>query len=153
MDNQILDHNLNSQPTSVYTLNGEAINFLGQIAKWAKFLSILGFVMMGLLVVFGLFAGTFFAKFMPAGQAGSMPSMAFAIMYSLIALLYFFPIYYLFNFSNKILRAIRNDSSADLTSAFSNLKSHYKFMGVLAIVFLSFYALMAVIGLIGFALR
>ena len=42
------------------TITNASRNFLDEIAKWAKFLSILGFVLVGVLLVFAFFATPIF---------------------------------------------------------------------------------------------
>ena len=82
-------------------LNDSAKGFLRETAKWAYFLSILGYIMVGFIVVAAIFAGAIFTTIghmMPVEQMG-MFSSAFGIImtvvYLLLAALYFFPIYYL----------------------------------------------------------
>jgi hypothetical protein len=64
----------------------------------------------------------------------------FSAIYIVIALMYFFPIYYLFQFSSKIKNAFKFNDNEQLNASFEYLKSHYKFMGILALIFVSFYA-------------
>ena len=40
------------------TLNNNSKSFLRETAKWAKFLSIMGFIGIGFMVIFSFFAGT-----------------------------------------------------------------------------------------------
>jgi len=63
------------------------------------------------------------------------------LMYVLIGLLYFFPVYYLFKFSSKVRTALMTKNTQELETAFENLKSHYKFIGILMIITLSIYVL------------
>jgi len=53
--------------------------------------------------------------------------------------IYFFPVYYLYNFSSKLKDAIRLNSEVILENSFKNLKSHYKFMGIVLLIFLVIY--------------
>ena len=138
-------------------LNDSAKGFLRETAKWAYFLSILGYIMVGFIVVAAIFAGAIFTTIghmMPVEQMG-MFSSAFGIImtvvYLLIAALYFFPIYYLNKFSSNLKRAIKNKDSLTLANSFEYLKSHYKYIGIMAVVTLSFYALF-IIGAIVVAL-
>jgi hypothetical protein len=138
-------------------LNDSAKGFLKEAAKWAYFLSILGYIMIGFFVVFALFAGAIFSsvgQMIPLGQMGMFGS-SFGIIvtffYLLIAALYFFPIYYLNKFASNLKLAFKNNDSVTLASSFEYLKSHYKFIGIMAIVTLSFYALF-IIGAIVVAL-
>nr|WP_315151095.1 hypothetical protein [uncultured Flavobacterium sp.] len=128
-------------------LNDSAKGFLREAAKWAYFLSILGYIMIGFFVVFALFAGAIFSsvgQMMPIEQMGMFSSsfgMIITFFYLLIAALYFFPIYYLNKFASNLKLALKNNDSGTLANSFEYLKSHYKFIGIMAIVTLSFYAL------------
>lgn len=127
--------------------------FLNETAGWAKFLSILGFIFIGLMVIGALFAGSFIASAMEASTGSSMVSGAFLTVFYLgFAVLYFFPIYYLFQFSSKMKQALREQSSEVLQQALENLKSHYKFMGILAIVILGFYVIILIFAGLGAAM-
>ncbi len=128
-------------------LTSKTISFLTEIRKWVNFLAILGFVMVGIMVVFGLFAGTIFSA-MSSQMGGAMPfSSFFGIFYILIALIYFFPVLYLYKFGANLKAALARRDSKSLEAAFENLKSHYKFVGIMAIIGLSFYALGLLFGL------
>ena len=63
------------------------------------------------------------------------------LIYVLIGLLYFFPVFYLFKFSSKVRTALATKNTQELDAAFENLKSHYKFIGILMIITLSIYVL------------
>jgi hypothetical protein len=128
-------------------IDQQSISYLGETARWAKFLSIVGFVLCGLMIVFALFAGSILATFAKLGNTDAFGSTmglggAFiSVIYIVIALLYFFPCLYLFNFSVKMQTALRNNDQTNLNVALSNLKSCFKFVGILTIIFLSFYLL------------
>jgi hypothetical protein len=125
----------------------QSINYLGETARWAKFLSIVGFVLCGVMIILALFAGSILTGFSRLGNSEALTttmglSGAFiSLIYIVIALLYFFPCLYLFNFSSKMQMALRNNDQTYLNASFSNLKSCFKFVGILTIVFLSFYLL------------
>lgn len=124
-------------------------SFLQETAKWAKLMAIVGFIGVGFMAITGLFFGSSMgmtASQIPGGVA--IPGALFTVIYLVIAVLYFFPIYYLFNFASKMQLALKTDDQATLRSAFENLKSHYKFIGILLVVFLSLYAIMIVFGLL-----
>jgi hypothetical protein len=126
--------------------------FLRETAKWGRFLSIVGYVVIGLMVLgaFAMFALGGAMESLGGGMAGGMMAMggtAIGIIYLLIALLYFFPVMYLYKFSTKTLAAFNNNNTEQLTDAFENLKSHYKFVGILTAIVLGIYALFFVLGL------
>jgi hypothetical protein len=123
--------------------------FLNEAAGWTKFLSIVGFVFIGLLVIGAIFAGSIISDLMEAQTGSPMVGGAvITIFYLLFALLYFFPVYYLFQFSSKMKAALEQQSSELLQQSFENLKSHYKFMGILTIVILGFYLIVLALTLI-----
>lgn len=132
--------------SSDLSLTTGAKMFLKESASWTRFISIVGFVFLGLIVLIALFAGSILGAAMEASGMAMMGGAFLTILYLAIAVLYFFPIYYLFQFSAKMKAALRDQSSALLEQAFSNLKSHYKFMGILLIIVLAFYALALVFG-------
>ena len=132
-------------------------SYLAETAKWGRFLSILGFILCGLIVLIGIFAGSIFSMFGSATIGGESPigasgfASVMVVLYILIALLYFFPCLYLFRFSNKMKTALYGNSQEDLTESFQNLKSLFKFVGILTIIILAIYALIFFIGILGVA--
>jgi large-conductance mechanosensitive channel len=126
-------------------LSESAKDFLKETAKWAYFLSILGFIGIGFIIFAALFAGTLFSsmsKMNPAmGAMGSSFGIVIAFVYFLIAVLYFFPVYYLNKFASNAKRAFKNNDSETLTTALEYLKSHYKYIGIMTLVVFSLYFL------------
>ena len=136
-------------------LTAESQSFLKETAKWAYLLAILGFIGVGVLVLFALFFGTIFTKFSSfGGNSSPMPMMAggfITVLYLIIAVLYFFPVYFLFQFASKAKTAFSTNDNEALTTSLEFLKSHYKFMGILAIIMFSFYGVVFLFSIIGFA--
>ncbi|MEN2400392.1 hypothetical protein GKZ90_0011425 [Flavobacterium sp. MC2016-06] len=137
-------------------LDQTAKDFLRETAKWAYFLSIMGYIFIGLLVVVAIFAGSIFAS-----MSSSMPGMGMMAgmgtliggLYFVIAALYFFPIYYLNKFAVNTKKAFRDNDSEALTSSLGYLKSHYKFIGIMTLSVLILYAIIFVFGILGLFLR
>jgi len=133
-------------------LDSAAKDFLKETAKWAYFLSILGFIGLGFLVLIAIFAGAIFSTIgntVPGmGVYGSSFGAMMTFIYLLMAALYFFPIYYLYKFSSNTKKAFRDNDSGALTDSLGYLKSHYKFIGVLMVVLLGFYALIFVFAIL-----
>src|SRR5690606_5805312 len=122
--------------------------YFKEIAKWAFFLSIIGFIGLGLTVLFGLFFSAFMGA-MPSNsynEIGISPGIL-GMIYVVIGMIYFFPVYYLFNFAKKLKSALLSNNTEELTAAFSNLKSHYKFVGIFTIVIISLYLLIFIIAI------
>lgn len=133
------------------SLNAEIKNYLSETAKWGKFLGILGFIIVGLMVVFSLFMGLFMNR-LPVNPMqnqspmGNFGGLFMAVYLLLIALLYFFPSFYLYKFATKTRSALVNNDSVDFAEAFSKLKSFFKFWGIFTIIALTFY-IVALIGI------
>lgn len=138
-------------------LNESAKGFLKEAARWAYFLSILGFIGVGLMVVLAIFAGTIFGAIghmIPGmGMFGSAFGIIISIFYLLVAALYFFPVYYLYKFALNAKAAFQNKETESLSSAFSYLKSHYKFIGIMMISIMCFYGLVLVFAIIAAVAR
>jgi hypothetical protein len=131
-------------PENHLHVNDQVKKYLLETAKWGKFLAIVGFVGMGLLVLLGLAFIVGFSIFNSLTKS-PVPVGALGFIYIIMAVLYFFPLNYLYNFSEKIPRGIALNDELELTSSFENLKSLFKFSGILTIVLLSLYALILVI--------
>jgi hypothetical protein len=107
--------------------------------KWTMFLAILGFIGIGIIVIVGLFAGVFLSVFKTsAGKLGISEGLIFAFVV-LSAVIYFFPVLYLFMFSTQISNAVKTLDKLELKKAFKNLKRYYVYIGILIIVVIVIY--------------
>lgn len=129
-------------------LNESAIGFLKEAAKWAYFLSILGYIGIGFIVLLAIFAGALFAFIGNLSREmtnfGALGGSFISALYLIIAVFYFFPVYYLNKFATNAKIALRDNDAKSLALSFEYLKSHYKFIGVMALIILSLYALILV---------
>ncbi len=120
---------------------------LYEAAKWGKFLAIMGFIICGLIILIGIFFGSIMGKFAGADEAlggGMMAGMGamMAVVYVVIAVVYFFPCLYLFRFATKMKTALNGNDQAQLNASFENLKSMFKFVGILTVIILVLYAVL-----------
>ena len=136
------------QSSELFSLQIEPLSksYLWEAARWGKFLSIVGFVMCALIVLIGIFFGSFFSFFTRNTDAyGAMNTTglgaAMAFIYILIAIVYFFPCLFLFRFATKMKTAINGNSQEELNVSFQNLKSMFKYVGILTIIGLALFAL------------
>ena len=144
-----MENNLHVENGENLVIDWRSKEFLKETAKWSKFLAILGFVGIGLMVL-----GSLVMLFAPSSlmSNGDFPfggKIFMMLLYLAFAVLYYFPISYLYQFSENTKKAIENNDNNAIRDAFEFLKSHYKFMGILTIILLAFYAIMIFIGLIG----
>ncbi|MFN8364484.1 MAG: DUF5362 family protein [Cloacibacterium normanense] len=144
-----MENNLHVENGENLVIDWRSKEFLKETAKWTKFLAILGFVGIGLMVL-----GSLVMLFAPSSlmSNGDFPfggKIFMMLLYLAFAVLYYFPISYLYQFSENTKKAIENNDNNAIRDAFEFLKSHYKFMGILTIILLAFYAIIIFIGLIG----
>lgn len=128
--------------------------YLLEAVKWSKFIAIVGLIGIGILVLIGMGLGIVFSKndmsTVPGMESlAALGSTFIMILYIIIALIYYFPLKYLYDFSVKIKLAITNSDTFVLEEAFLKLKSLNKYIGIVAIVLLSFYGLMFIFGILG----
>lgn len=138
MDNNIFDQNVSEG----INLTPLAENYLKETAKWGKFISIVGFVMVGLFVLIAIFSNAIFSLLMSMGgtnTGGGGGVLTFA--YLIYAVIYFFPVFYLFKFSTKASAALQARDSVGVEESLENLKSLYKYLGILTIISLALTAL------------
>ena len=140
-----MEENLSSpiEENNTITLERPALGFLMETARWGKLLAILGFIGLGLLVLLGLFYSAFISA-LSGNELEGLPmglSWMIGLIYVVLAVLFFFPVLYLYRFSIKTQSSIRSKNTGELTQAFSNLKSVFKFFGIYTIVIMVIYAL------------
>jgi len=139
-DQEILD---SGQSSEELHLNDQAVTGLSVAAKWAFFLSILGYVMIGLMVLMSIFM-----LLSSLSKLGSGIGILIFVLYMGIAVLYFIPIRLLQLFADGTKTALaRNDETA-MGEALEKLGKHYRFIGILTIVLMALYGLIFVFSLL-----
>ncbi len=125
-------------------LNQTAVQYLKESAKWSLFLAIMGFIGIGFMIIAAISMGTLMSSGLGSSPGmGAMAGMGgiFSGVYIVMALLYFFPIYYLYKYATDMKNALNSRNNDMLTGALGYLKSHHKFLGVSMIVIISLYIL------------
>ena len=146
------------QNTSLFGLSIDPMSkaHLADAARWAKFLAIMGFIVCGLIVIVGIFAGSVLESFSSTRRYEGFDSnvevtrglgIVATVFYILIAVLYFFPCLFLFNFASKMKTALLSNDQDVLNSSFQNLKKTFRYIGVLSIIVLSFWVVGMLIAL------
>lgn len=147
---EILDNSVAGSESS--SLTTAMKTYLTETAKWGRFLSIVGFVGIALIAIAAFSIGSVMAMLPQlTGQAqmftGAMGTVI-TLFYLSFAVLWFFPVWYLFKFSTGTLKSIPSLDITGIETALGNLKSLFKFYGVFTIIILSFYGFMLFIGLL-----
>ena len=127
-------------------LNDQSKNYLLEIARWATILSVIGFIVIGLLVIVSFSAGAILAE-SPYSELGISPQIL-SITYLIIAGVYFIPIFFLYQFGTKTKNAIDNNNTDLLTFGLKKLNSHYKFIGIVMIIIFGINILAVLIGML-----
>jgi amino acid permease len=146
MDNiESIDESFSS---SELKMNAQSLEHLRLTARWSQFLSILGFIGLGfmLLGVFGLMAMQSQMSYSRFGGS-QLDTSVIMIIYLVMIVVYFFPIYYLYQFSAKMKKAIDQKDTITFAEATGFLKNHFQFVGICAIVVLSLYVIAFIVGI------
>lgn len=126
-------------------LGQQAKAHLQEASKWAVFLSILGFIGIGLMIILSFTIGSVLSN-LPLETLGGLSPQFFSYFYLIFAGIYFVPVFYLFQFGSKTKTALINKDTDLLTFGLKKLKSHYKFIGILAVVSIGLYFLLMLFG-------
>ena len=150
----------NSLENKKVEIGQEALGYLDTTRKWTMFFAILGFIILGVMLVGSIVAGTFLRSLTSMGgmeggeglegmnsmrMAGGFASVLFFIVILIVAVIYFFPMFYLLKFSNHAKRAVANADANEMTLAFKNIKSYWKYLGILVIILLAVYIIIFLI--------
>ena len=135
---------------SEITLNDQAIDALKESAKWSMFLAIIGFIGIGFMILAAIFMGSVMSimpqtnqGFGGANTFGAMKGFL-SVIYIIMALVYFFPVMYLYKYASGMKAALNNYNSESVSEALVQLKSHHKFLGITMIVVISLYFLIII---------
>ncbi|MEZ4985048.1 MAG: hypothetical protein R2795_08450 [Saprospiraceae bacterium] len=137
----ILDES--TSPSTDLIIDGSIRDFLAETAKWGKFLSIVGFVFVGLGMLGMLFGGGAMLYADLPGAGGGIFMLVYLIMFGITII----PLIYLYNFATKMQVALRNNNQQFLRDAFENHKSMFKFYGIFMAIMLGIYALILIFGI------
>ncbi|MCB9170692.1 MAG: hypothetical protein H6594_10130 [Flavobacteriales bacterium] len=132
-------------------LSPEDAGSLVRTARWARFLAIIGFVVIGLMVVMGFSMGSLFA--MLGNMQARMTDMdafpvlpmralgaVYTVLFLLIGAVYFVPTLLLYQFATRTLRSLAGPfDPGTFSGALAAQRRLYKFIGILLIIVLAFY--------------
>lgn len=141
---------MEQQNFSKLNIDSNASYQLKEIAKWSKFLSIVGFIMCGFVALAGVFTGSMFASistftFNLGGSSFPATSATMIVFYVVYALILFIPSLYLYQASDKLRNAVAANDSTQLTQGFVKLKACFRYWSILTIVAVCLFALISLI--------
>lgn len=121
----------------------EIKDYLLVTAKWSKFIAIIGFIGLGILILMGLlmmFGLSLFHR-LNTGGPFTVPAALYGLLYIIFAGVYVIPVLYLYRFAVSMKEGVLRNDEYEMTNGFLNLKKMSKFSGIMTIVILGLYAL------------
>lgn len=120
------------------------LEYLKQTADWTKFMAVLGFISLGMMIFSGGILATL-SGVLPSGNElsyayndlGENGMMITGILYVALGALMIIPYAYLNKFSNTCRNAIRNQEEQLLEDSFYFMKAYWKFLGIFTIAMIS----------------
>lgn len=129
-------------PPSTEAITPGMVQALGQTKPWVRFISILGFVGAGFMVLgaAGLMITAIAGGMGRRGPLGGMEA-GVGVMYLLFALLYVPPSVFLFRYASAIGRILPGNEAEGIERALVAQKSFWRFVGIMALVIIVLYVL------------
>ena len=116
------------------------------LRKWAMFVAIMGFIAVGFMVLFSFimfFIGDTLYSTTP------FPGSIAGFLYIVMAVLYFFPVYFLYKFADNLEHCLKGRDANRFHTTMDFLRRHYKFIGIMIIIGLALFILSMLIGVAG----
>jgi len=123
---------------------------LSETARWARFLSIVGFIALLLIAAFGIYTSIVLSRFESMygyERRGNMLGIGTAITYLIVFLIYIFPIVFMYRFAGKMRQALESHDQEALNSSFQNLKVCFRYLGIVTIIGIVLVALFVFLGI------
>lgn len=126
-------------------LDQSAKDFLKGAAKWAYFLSVIGYVWIGLLALSAFFTGVSRGtSTLSIGSLSGITEKGIVVIYLIVIIINFFPVYYLNRFAVTVKKAFKENDMVSLSDSFKYLKFHFKYIVVFITSFVLLYVLITV---------
>lgn len=140
-----------SQPQLIVT--EEMRSYIYDLAKWANFLAIVGFVIASFMLLAALTVGAAMntspeiAAMM--GPLGNIGSTAITIVFIAYGLAIFYPSLLLFKYARKAKLGVLYGEQESLNEAFGALKSLFRFWGIMVIILIGINLLPVFVKVLG----
>ncbi len=121
------------------SLTKSILNNLNATWKWTMFLSVLGFIFLGSLVLMSLLTTTFLAFFRPEEAPLGFPESVILAASAVVVITGFLSVMFLFRFSRHTRNFIQNTGSDELAKAFRDLRLFFTCTGIMALLIISTY--------------
>lgn len=122
--------------------------YIKETGKWSRFLGIFMFIAAIALILLGTVMIALCGKAAETSGIASFTIAIYGLLELAIGIVYVFPALYLTRTGKSIRKAFALQDKAELESGLRNVKSYYKFCGVLAIIGIVFFAAALISGII-----
>jgi len=139
------------EPVSQLVVTENMRSYIYDMAKWANFLAIVGFVISGFLILASFTLGSAMQTNPELGEkilAMGLTPMAFTIFLLLYAFAVFYPSLLLFKYSVKARLGVLFADQASLEDSLSKMKALFKYLGIMVLIFISVYLLAFIISVL-----
>ncbi len=134
------------------TVSFQTLEMLRQTRPWVLFLSILGFISAGLMILGGgCMSIVGLASVVDGPSPMGASSVGLAAMYAVIGLLYLVPSIHLYRYGARIGMLLQFPGQQYLEQALESQKSFWKFVGIMTAIILVLYAVLFVAMFFGMA--
>ena len=124
--------------SSAVMVTDQMINAMRSTKTWTRFLSIMGFITSGFVVLIEIVSSL-------SPQAQEAKFMTFLrLFYIFFSIFYIIPFVYLFKYSSALGRFLGNKMGSELESALAYQKSFWELIGIVCIVMI----IIAVVGIV-----
>jgi hypothetical protein len=125
---------------------------LSETARWAHFLSTVGFIGLLLMMIVGIYTSIVLSQYEDMygnGRRGLRNTLGLgtAISYFIIFLIYIFPIVFMYRFASNMKRALSANDQEALNTSFQSLKVCFRYLGIVTIIGVVLVALFILLGI------
>lgn len=135
--NLLAEENLQIDPVTA--------DHLKETAKWAKFISIAGFIFSGMIIIFAIYYYNLMTKYSFGYRRYNNTLLLSVLIYVVVAIVWIVTSVYQMRFATKLLLALETNDQNEIQQSFFNLKIYYRISGIVTIIGL----LLSFLGLIG----
>jgi MFS family permease len=107
--------------------------------RWALFIAIVGFIVLGLVILIGIITGVFLSFFNAREADQGIPAYAMVLIFIVLGVIYFLPALFLYKFSKHTNRAIHSPDKQEINRGIKYLKYYFVIIGLLIILGIVLY--------------
>ena len=150
-----MEHSTNDNGIFRIEVDETCKNTMLEMARWTKFLGILGFIFLAIILLACIGVAASFSTL--SGQygelLGSMGAAGFIFIYLFTAAIVFYPTYALYRYSVTIKKAVLASNQQLFNNAVRYLKNMFKYQAILAITIIAVYGVLILVIGIGMGMK